>query len=260
MLNKYQLNQLIFFSSFITLVVFYSLVLIGQIGTFLFPLFIIPIAFVIHYQYNAVHIASHMQMGKNSQYNNFIGHLASILSGATFAGFSTNHILHHKNPNDTDNDPDYQIAAKTPLFLIAFKIWYHDFSFFNKQLHLINKNYIGYALTRIIQISLILGIILSGNLSNFLFFWVLPVWLVGTLNGLFLFYFPHYTTPRVEVWKKLVNPNWFQKLSLVLIQISLFYHTKHHEKINGNRNYYPIFSYLSDSFATKKLLFIKSNV
>lgn len=260
MLTKYQVNQLVFTLSFVVLMLFYSLVFSSFIPFWLFPLFIIPTALVIHYQYNTVHMASHRQMSKNKYWNNFLGHLASIISGATFAGFTTNHLLHHQNPNDTNNDPDYQIAAKTPLFLIAFKIWYHDYSFFSRKLHLINNNYISYSITRLIQVGLIASFILSGNLFNFLVFWSLPVWLVGTLNGLFLFYFPHYTTNRVENWKTLPNPNWFQKLSLVVIEISQYYHTKHHQKINGNANYYPIFSYLKDSFESKKLLFVKNNV
>lgn len=260
MLTKYQVNQLVFSLSFIILMVFYSLVFSGFITFWLFPLFIIPVALVIHYQYNTVHIASHNQMSKNRLWNNFLGNLASIISGATFAGFTTNHLLHHKNTNNPDHDPDYQISTKMPLFLIAFKIWYHDFSFFFRKLHLVRNNYVGYFLNRAIQLALIIAIILSGNLFNFLIFWSLPVWLVGTMNGLFLFYFPHYTTKTVEYWKLLKNPNWFQKLSLLLIEISKHYHTGHHQKISSNSNYYPIFSYLKDSLENKKLLFLKNNV
>jgi len=239
---------------------FYSLVFSGFISYWLFPLFVIPTALVIHYQYNTIHMASHRQMSKNKFWNNFLGHVASIITGATLAGFTTNHLLHHQHPNDTNKDPDYQIATKIPLFLIAFKIWYHDVSFFQRKLHLVNNNLISYIITRLIQVSTIIMLILSGNLLLFLVFWSLPVWLVGTMNGLFLFYFPHYTTNRVEKWKALTNPNWFQKLCLVMIDISLYYHTKHHQKINGNANYYPVFSYLKDSLENKKLLFLKNNV
>jgi beta-carotene hydroxylase len=260
MFNKYQTNQLIFTLSFVTLIGFYSLVFTTIVSYWLAPLFIIPTALIIHYQYNTVHIASHHQMSKNKYWNNFLGHLASIICGATFAGFTTNHLLHHKNPNHSDNDPDYQISTKMPLFLIAFKIWYHDYSFFSRRLYLTTGNLFSYFTDRFVQIALITAIVVSGNLFNFLIFWSLPVWLVGTMNGLFLFYFPHYTTDTVEQWKLSENPNLFQQFSLVLIQISLHYHTKHHQKITGNSNYYPLFSYLKDSVENKKLLFLEANV
>jgi hypothetical protein len=76
--------------------------------------------------------------------------------------------------------------------------------------------------------------------------WLIPLLVVGFCNGLFLFYFPHYTI-RIELFaRSLEKQNIFSQLLLTTIDISRYYHEKHHEKIQSNRPYFPVFSYCFD--------------
>jgi hypothetical protein len=76
-------------------------------------------------------------------------------------------------------------------------------------------------------------------------FWLVPMYLVGFFNGLFLFYFPHYTTKLENTWRQKYATqtfnliNFLPKLGLNLIDISRIYHERHHDKVNDNRAYFP---------------------
>jgi beta-carotene hydroxylase len=260
MLSKYRFNQFIFGLSLAILALIYSLILYFRFPLWTFPFLLPVLAFFLHYQYNIVHIASHGQVSRNRILNSFIGNFAAIIGATTLASFTANHLEHHKDPTNPKVDPDDAIVSETHLLLIPFKILYQDMFFWRSRLWRKRGLWKGYMLDRAIQILILLILFFSGSMSYFLIFWALPVWLLGTLNGLFLFYFPHYSTKRVDNWENLKKPNLLVQLLLGLIFISRFYHTKHHLKPSQNSNYYPVFSFLRDSLEAKLGFKIVPNV
>lgn len=260
MISKYHFNQFIFSISLTSLGLIYGVILYFQVPLWVFP-FLLPIlAFLLHYQYNIVHIASHGQVSKNRKLNSFVGNVAAIFGATALASFTANHLQHHKDPTNPEIDPDDAIVSGTHLLLIPFKVLHQDLFFWQSGSWKKRDLWKGYLIDRSLQIAILASLILSGNLFYFLAFWALPVWLLGTLNGLFLFYFPHYSTKMVDSWEGLKKPNLLIQFGLGLIFISRFYHTKHHQKPSQNSNYYPIFCFFRDSLETKLGFKIVPNV
>lgn len=251
--KKYVVNQIILVTSLLISWGFFIWVFTSKPPLQLLVLTILPSAFVLHYQYNAVHQASHRQLSRYRWFNSFLGNLASILTGTTLISFASNHLLHHRNPTDPESDPDHEISAKSNLFMIAFKIWYHDYYFLKNRLWKHSTEFLTYLCIRILQLLMIIFLILNGNLIWFLGFWSLPVWLLGTLNGLFLFYFPHYSTKKVDFWKTRKNNSLPIKIFLLLVYISRKYHTAHHRAVSKNTNYFPVFSLFNEKLSLIKI-------
>lgn len=207
-----------------------------------------------HYLLNLVHIASHRGISKNLLVNDIYGNLAAILSGVTLPVFRTTHILHHAFPNDPEKDPDYTISNSGSVWLIASRIFYHDYFFFKKGLYKPKDYLLTYFIDRAIQISLVLIFVFVGNLNVWTLFWLPSMLFIGTLYGFFQFYFPHYSTKLINQWKSLPSPNLFQKFILFSVDFSFYYHYKHHQKINSNKHYFPLWCYLEDRVIHKKSL------
>jgi beta-carotene hydroxylase len=199
------------------------------------------IAFSLHYFLNLVHIGTHKMISKNDSWNNFIGFSSAIFGGVTFADFKSTHLLHHKNPTNPKLDPDFYITNGISILLIPFKIIYHDIYFWKHGLWK-NNLWMGYLLTRFIQISIVFWFFLSKNLEVWVFFWLCPIFLVGTLNGFFLFYFPHYSTKWEKNARK--RKDIWTKPFLKIIDISRIYHQEHHKNTNSYLDYFPVLSYL----------------
>lgn len=248
-LNKYQTNQTIFIVTLAIIgYIFYALTT-SYIAPYIYPIFFVTIAICQHYFLNLVHIASHHLMSKNRIWNSFFGNIASIIGGVTFADFKTTHFLHHRNVSDEQKDPDHWITTSGNIFTIPFKIFYHDVYFWSRGLWKQNHAWRGYLVDRFTQVSLILAFQFSGKIDVWINFWLLPLLCVGFLNGLFLFYFPHYTTKIERSWRALEHKLFFQSMTLLAIDISRIYHEKHHDRINNNANYFPVLSYIQDKLA-----------
>jgi len=246
-MTKYKLNQLLFVGSFSLLLGVFGLLVFTKMSYFFYPGIFILVAFLLHYQFNLVHIGSHFQLSKSSKVNNILGSLSAIVSGTTFASFTQTHKLHHRNVGKEELDPDYHITNGHGLFWIPFKIGYQDMYFFKNKLYKTPGALLNYLLSRFVQVSAVVYFIITGNWLLFVFFWLLPAWLVGYLNGLFLFYFPHYTTGGVERLRQKKRLNVFEKSYLLAIEICRNYHEKHHLRVAENRNYFPVFAYLRDN-------------
>jgi beta-carotene hydroxylase len=247
-INKYQFNQIVLFFSIATIISVFSY-LIQHKGIVFWPiyiLFFILVSFAQHYILNIVHLASHQLLSKDRKLNYYLGSLASLEGGVTFADFSTTHMLHHKNTSKLDSDPDHWITNSGSIFSIPFKIFYHDVYFWTRGLWKLQRGWLNYILTRSIQIGIVVAFELTGNIDIWKNFWLSPLLVVGFLNGLFLFYYPHYSTKLENSWRILQKPNFVQKLFLLFIDISRVYHEKHHDKIVENSHYYPVFSYIKD--------------
>jgi fatty acid desaturase len=245
-INKYQLNQFIFVVNFVVVFSLFYTVLTTPITLTSGIIIFFCIALCQHYFLNLVHIGSHHLLSKNRLINSLIGNISAIMGGVTFADFQTTHFLHHRNVSDEKKDPDHWITTSGSVFTIPFKIFYHDYYFWSQGLWKKQNNWRGYIIDRSAQILLVLSFQLSGNIQIWQNFWLLPLLLVGFLNGLFLFYFPHHSTKTERKWRKQDTNNPLKQISLLAIDISRIYHEKHHDRIAENRNYFPVASFIKD--------------
>jgi fatty acid desaturase len=245
-ISKYRFNQVLFFiNCFVVAAVFYYL-LTRSIGFTEGVTFFILIGFCQHYFLNIVHLSSHFLLSKDRKWNAFFGNMASIIGGVTFADFRTTHHLHHRHVSDEQKDPDHWITTSGNVFTIPFKIFYHDYYFWSKGLWK-RGNWRGYVIDRSVQIGFIFAFYFTGHINVWQNFWLLPLLVVGFSNGLFLFYFPHYTAKFERKWRN--NTRFIhQKLTLLAIDISRIFHEKHHDRIAENQNYFPVFTYLLSRF------------
>lgn len=257
-INKYQINQLVFGIDLVAVFYLFYILLTTTLNTPTYLAIFFAIAICQHYFLNLVHIGSHHLLSQNRRLNAFLGNIASIIGGVTFADFKTTHFLHHRNVSDEQNDPDHWITTSGNVFTIPFKIFYHDYYFWSKGLWRKQGNWKGYLIDRLVQGLLVLGFYFTGNILIWQNFWLLPLLFIGFSNGLFLFYFPHYTTKLERTWRGFENKLPHQKLALLAIDISRIYHEKHHDRIAENRNYYPVFSYIQDKLANSWERFVSS--
>lgn len=249
-LTKYQVNQLIFIVDIVVIFSLFYILLNTHLNILESILIFLTIALCQHYFLNLVHIGSHHLLSKNKFINSVLGNIASIIGGVTFADFKTTHFLHHRNVSDDKNDPDHWITTSGNVFTIPFKIFYHDYYFWYHGLWRQNNAWKGYLIDRMIQGFLVLGFYYSGNIEIWKLFWLLPLFLVGFLNGLFLFYFPHYTTRLERTWRNIQDKLPHQSLTLLAIDISRIYHEKHHDRIAENRNYFPVLAFIQDKLSS----------
>lgn len=250
-MTRYLFNQLLFVLAVgVFLASFFVLLTIGAQHPLLVVVFFGVNAICIHYLLNLVHLGSHYLISRNRLINSFFGNVAAILGGVTFADFRATHALHHRSPSDPSKDPDHYITNSGNMFSIPFKIFYHDVYFWKNGLWK-KGNWKGYIIDRCVQICLVFILSVTGTLWIWINFWLVPVFLVGLLNGMFLFYFPHYTTRLERNWRAKSSPHLFAQFSLLAIDISRYYHEKHHDRVSENKNYFPVYSFLVD--LTQKL-------
>jgi beta-carotene hydroxylase len=248
-LTKYQVNQIVFVVTTCSVFGLFWILISTSLSWTEYVAIFFGIALCQHYLLNLVHIATHHLLGKNRYINSFLGNVASIIGGVTFADFKTTHFLHHRNVSDEQKDPDHWITTSGNVFTIPFKIFYHDYYFWSHGLWRKQGNWRGYLIDRMVQIGLVVWFQMSGNIAIWQNFWLLPLLFVGFLNGLFLFYFPHYTTKLERKWRGFENSLPHQKLALLTIDISRIYHEKHHDRIAENRNYFPVLAYTQDKLS-----------
>jgi fatty acid desaturase len=194
----------------------------------------------LHILFNITHLSSHMMLGKKFWTNRLVGDLASFFGGITFSDFYTTHLLHHANQGNPAKDPDYWITRSGSIWSIPFKIMYHDLWFWKNNLYQKKFLWLDYVVTRTLQVVLVSWFVLTSQIWVFVIFWLVPMAIVGYLNSLFLFYYPHYTTKLETYFKQQDNPNLFGKTLLGAIDISRVSHEIHHDKVRNNQVYYPI--------------------
>ena len=218
---------------------FYMLVLTGD----MLMIFIVFCLFVysLHNLMNLLHISSHNLVSRNKLINNTIGHICAIFSGLTFIEFRSTHILHHKHTKIYGKDPDMEITNSGHYMLIPFRIWQKDVYFFKSNLYKKKGYLISYLLDRILQlffIILIICAILTFKIYVFgiiLSLYLLALFITGFLNGLFLFFFPHYSTPFVDKTNLKFVKN--------AVQLSRISHSQHHDRISRLDCYFPLERY-----------------
>lgn len=210
---------------------------------------------ILHYYFNLLHIGSHYGISKNKRLNNFVSTACATLSGHTYAAFATTHATHHKFPGDSKKDPDYDITHGSFVLFLPFKIFLHDLWFFNKALYKQKGRLFNYILTRSIQAVLVILIVANGYLSVFLMYWLLPIYILGVLNGIFLFYLPHNVSKFETILSSLSSIKLFSKLSSLIenvIFISRISHESHHDDIRSKNPYFPFIYYFLNRNRLKK--------
>jgi beta-carotene hydroxylase len=252
-MDKYFVNRTVFMCTLVLLGMIYFSLANFDLALWVKILLDIAIIFLLHFNLNTLHQASHRLLSKNKKLNDIIGHISAILGGVTFAAFQSTHFIHHASTADPEKDPDFKITNSKSFFIIPFKIWYHDVFFWQHQLWQKYSSRKEYLFDRFAQILIVIVLLLTANTWIFLYFWLIPTYVVGFLNGLFLFYFPHYSTKKERQLRyqqiyqsSKFKKRWFSRLSLVCIDISRFYHEKHHQKTQENTNFYPVENYLFD--------------
>lgn len=236
MISKHNVNQLVLYVSIIVYIS--SFILAGVSNSWLLrhAAFILVII-SLHYLLNLVHIGSHNLLSRSRRLNSILGNIAGFFGGVTFADFRTTHLLHHRFTSAENQDPDLYITKSGPIWSIPFKIFYHDVFFWSRGLWKQNNSWKSYLVTRLLQILVISLLFVSSWRYIWVYYWLVPMLILGLLNGLFLFYFPHYTTKLEKRWR--AHPNLLNYLPRKLIDISRIYHEWHHDKIQNNQNYYP---------------------
>ena len=227
-ISPYRYNQLLltfaligFFSSWLTIFHF------GGLNFLIINWFLNLIC--LHYLFTIVHQSSHHLLAKNKIVNYAFGYIATLFAGITFADFKFTHDLHHKHIGDASQDPDHAISGSGPVLLIPFKIFYHDIYFlrYNKDV----LEYVSYFSQRFLQLAIVLILFLNQS-QLFITYWLIPIFIIGIANALFLFYFPHYTH-----W---IERTWLNKGPLKeSIRMSRVYHHKHHDNPSKNSNFFP---------------------
>jgi fatty acid desaturase len=227
LVKKTTLNQLLFF--IVSIVFFLNWYFVFK---FEYPFeisFLVSIV-CLHYLFTTVHQSSHFLLSKNSKINYSFGFLASLFAGITFADFLFTHTIHHKMIGDPKNDPDHLISGSGPVISIPFKIWLHDYYFFKN--NKVKHQFVSYFLTRITQVCIVIFVfLLTGQINLFLYFWLLPMLVVGLFNSYFLFYIPHY---EIKGWC------WKTNLGKHLIKTSRISHHNHHDNPSKNKDYFPL--------------------
>jgi beta-carotene hydroxylase len=250
--NQYLINQLLLAVCAVSYIAIFTTSMFLEFSTTT-SVFAWVISIVcLHYLLNLVHIASHNILARSPKLNSVLGGVAAFFGGVTIADFKSTHLLHHRFLDDPKRDPDHYITNSGWWVTIPFKIFYHDVYFWREGLWRKNSAWKSYILTRILQISLITIIILSGYKSVWIALWLTPMLVLGLLNGLFLFYLPHYIPKLEQKWR--TKPTKFNKLPLVLIDISRVSHERHHDNIRNNENYFPLFSFMKSVFSKSTTL------
>jgi fatty acid desaturase len=249
--KKYFKIQLLFWFNlflFINVNIYIYFLSKSSFSIFTSAFLLIIITLNLYYFTNLLHLASHNLLSKKLKLNSFYGNVCAIFSGLTFAEFKTSHLLHHKNPTNPDKDPDHQISQSGSLFLLPFRVWLKDKYFFKEGLWKKTGLLKGYLLNRLVQLILILFIFLQDKGFIFSIFYLLPLFIIGFLNSLFLFYYPHYTNQFEQ--NLIQQKNLFAKFGVKCINLSRDFHNYHHFKINNLGFYFPVESKF------KELLFV----
>jgi len=137
--------------------------------------------------------------GKWMWLNHLIGVLCGVILLHEYKAFRTLHLMHHRDTNDSDSDPDYWMKVKNPL-VVLFRCltivpYYHYFFFKNvvfkpkepgnlkTSAHVIAMYWVLY--------SIAFWLIVFGYWREVLALWLGPHWLGTAIIIYFFAYLPH---------------------------------------------------------------------
>jgi fatty acid desaturase len=225
----YLLNQVIFGFNLTTFIISWILIFNNTFGVFGTLLAIIN-CICLHYFFTTIHQSTHRLLSSNHFFNHLFGFVSAIFGGITFADFSFTHLIHHSTIGHKENDPDHLISGSKNVLSIPFKIWLHDYYFWTHKTSPALK--ISYLLSRSIQFLIVVFLfVLTSKTNLFVYYWLVPMLIVGLFNSYFLFYIPHY---------QIKGFFWNTSLGKHAIFTSRHYHHLHHDNPEANQNYFPL--------------------
>ncbi|MGD1851249.1 MAG: beta-carotene hydroxylase [Cyanophyceae cyanobacterium] len=178
----------------------------------------------LHLAGTVIHDASHNSAHKNKVMNAVLGHSSALMLGFAFPVFTRVHLQHPANVNDPKNDPDHFVSTGGPLWLVAARVFYHEFFFFQRRLW---RKYelLEWFLSRAFLVAIVLIAIHYDFIGFIMNYWFSPALVVGLALGLFFDYLPHRPFEERDRWK---NARVYPSKLLNWLILGQNYHLVHH--------------------------------
>ena len=190
--------------------------------------------FAAYIQFTIVHDSIHYAISKNKYINNVIGMIASIWLGPTinWVAFKQHHLLHHRETNDPQTDPDYYCSDKGPggpnyiiirWMTLDLYYWYLNDT----------KNIISTIIYEIILISGIYYVYINVGFSFMLQYWIIPSRITILILSYAFSYLPHYphitkkSDNKFKTTSYIYAP-WYIKFFMSPLAFYQDYHLIHH--------------------------------
>ena len=287
-INKYQVNQIIFLSNLVVFGINIWCIFLDKNWLLWSGQFVISVI-SLHYFCNLVHLASHQMLSKNRTINHIIGWISALpVLVFSFVDFKITHTQHHLHTTNPDLDPDHKITVSGPVWLLPFRIIIYKDGFFLSEATSKHKwsSIVEYTIQRAFQLSFFVWVILNSNTfvgSRLAIFWILPLLIVGVLNAMFLYFYPHYQN-NIELWSRqiledltkskhqinnkftnILNKTLSKSIATIIvwsIDLSRTIHQAHHDKVLANSPYYPEFWLWNNKFfgKTDNLRYLSKNL
>ena len=198
-----------------------------------------------------LHDSSHRSAHRWSWLNDFLGFWAALLQGLTWPVFLRTHLAHHAHTNDPEKDPDYYVSTGGPLWLTPIRFFHQEWFFFRHRLYKGWQDLGLWALSRGIQVGLL---VLAWHLGYFKYVmdhWFVPAGWVALGLGIWLDYFPHRPFDSLGRFgsTRVYPSRWLNRLIF-----GQNYHLVHHLWPSV-----PWYHYQDAYYATKELLLEKKS-
>lgn len=225
---------------------------------------IIISAFASYAQFTVTHESVHSNISKNKYLNDGIGIISALWLGPTgnWFAFRKHHLLHHKETNDIDKDPDMWCSkqgfgGEKYIFLrwLTLDLYYWYLYLFRNTFGIIeNAKILTYQVFNIYIFHLSAT---TFGIIPVLQYWIIPSRLAILLLSFAFDYLPHYPhdiTKREDRYKttSYISCPWVIKLLLSPIAFYQDYHIIHHENPSV-----PFYQYSKVWDATKDKLIDK---
>lgn len=179
--------------------------------------------------YTISHEAVHRIAHADHRVNAWMGRIAAALEGFSFPLFRALHLQHHAHTNDPERDPDWIIGRKPrwllPLWLIV-RLTHDNFFMLRRRLWSGRGRQLAEHLTTVVlQLSVVVGAVLTGHGREVLFLWLIPVLMAGTalfLTVAWAVHYPHESNHPLE------NTRYFRGRLLQVLTLNQSYHLVHH--------------------------------
>lgn len=215
---------------------------LGAIGTIPLWMGLILNSLLLYAIQTPLHEASHGNIaGRDSKWM-WLNHLIGILSGAIllheYRAFRHMHLMHHRETNDDDLDPDHWVKVSNPLIVLfrCFTIvpFYHYFFFckialnpkdranFKVTVHVLAVYWVLY--------SIAFWLSMSGYWLETFTLWIAPHWIGSAIIIYFFAYLPHKPHDTKNRWQatKIIKVSGPSAKIVNWVYLFQNYHLIHH--------------------------------
>ena len=188
--------------------------------------------------FTPMHDAAHRAVSRNTLFNTFIGHFASIVLLTNYMGFRAMHLLHHRYTNNSKLDPDFW-SGKGPFYLLPFRWLTQDLHYY----YLIFKSLFSGGLLSApdaarVAFSILPVVLIQGLLATwivevwgwevFLWQWFLPARVAVGLLAFGFDFIPHFPYSTTAKENKLQATRAIDSKFLTWVMLGQNYHLIHH--------------------------------